>query len=58
MFTEQYCFLFAIFICKTKSDEKQLFFMIGIPYGIRTRVTALRRQRPRPLDERDIGYVS
>lgn len=27
----------------------------GIPYGIRTRVAAVKGQCPRPLDERDRG---
>lgn len=36
-------------------NKDKLFFLsfyIGSPYGIRTRVTALRGRRPEPLDER------
>ncbi|CAI3949379.1 unnamed protein product [Commensalibacter communis] len=29
--------------------------MIGVPYGIRTRVAAVKGRCPRPLDERDRG---
>ena len=28
----------------------------GIPYGIRTRVAAVKGRCPKPLDERDLGY--
>lgn len=28
-----------------------LYFSLGDPYGTRTRVTGVRGQRPRPLDE-------
>ena len=32
--------------------------MIGVPYGTRTRVSAVKGQRPRPLDEGDaVGDV-
>ena len=30
----------------------------GIPYGIRTRVAAVKGRCPRPLDERDVAPVS
>ncbi len=29
----------------------------GVPYGIRTRVAAVRGQRPRPLDEGDLSCL-
>ena len=29
----------------------------GIPYGIRTRVAAVKGRCPKPLDERDLGYI-
>lgn len=34
------------------------FLVIGVPYGTRTRVSAVKGQRPRPLDEGDaVGDV-
>ncbi len=37
-------------------DGKKL--SLGIPYGIRTRVAAVKGQCPRPLDERDICDIA
>src|SRR6185312_3804319 len=34
------------------------FFGAGVPYGIRTRVTAVKGRCPRPLDEGDPGARS
>ena len=46
---------------KEEKEKNSLFHRIkhtrnnnGVPYGIRTRVPAVRGQRPRPLDEGDM----
>ena len=41
---------------KSGSKDPHIFIINGVPYGIRTRVAAVKGRCPRPLDERDI-YV-
>ncbi len=36
---------------QNKKAPRQRGFFIGDPYGTRTRVSAVKGQRPRPLDE-------
>lgn len=44
---------YAIKMPKVKSI---VLMLNGVPYGIRTRVAAVRGRRPRPLDEGDRSY--
>ena len=39
-----------------KSSKSLQSLQSGDPYGIRTRVAAVKGRCPKPLDERDLGY--
>ena len=40
--------ILAVAVVRNRNGQN----LFGSPYGIRTRVTGVRGQRPRPLDER------
>ena len=46
--------MYAVWAKAHPSAATQPIENIGVPYGIRTRVIAVRGRRPRPLDERDL----